>query len=162
MQATRRVTTGIEKNISKIVADEMVDNLTPYVLFPSFHIQNLFYTENVPQSMQTRHLDTAYNINLPQGALRFLKIRMPTKAEKIADFQKTGQAIPEDWAKFNLHRSDSADYIYILSGAITCIVGEQQLHLKAGDFLAQIGPEHTWINDHDEPCEMLCVMIGTV
>ena len=160
MQATRRITTGIDANGSKILTDEIVDNLHPYAFFPSFQIQNLFYTEDFPQSIKTRHIDTAYNRNLPKGALRFVKIRMPTLAEKIADFQKTGQAIPEDWTKFNLRSTGSADYIYILSGEVTCVMGEQQLHLKAGDFLAQIGAEHAWINDHSEPCEMLCVMIG--
>lgn len=160
MQASRRVMTGIIGNKSAIVADEIVEDIHPYDSFPSFLIQNLFYTEDFPQSIKTRHVATPYNRDLPKAALRFVKIRMPTLAEKIADFQNTGQDIPEDWTKFNLQSTGSADYIYILSGEVTCVVGEEQLHLKTGDFLAQIGAEHTWINDHDQPCYMLCVMIG--
>lgn len=76
------------------------------------------------------------------------------------DLIKAGKTAPEDWATFNLHSTDSIDYIYVLSGAITCVVGEQTINLNTGNFLAQIGPEHTWVNDNDEPCYILCVMCG--
>lgn len=158
---TRRVVTGIEKGESKIIADEKIPAIVPYPIFPSFQLQNLFFTEDNPQSLSTRHLNNPYDINLPEGAMRFLKVRMSTKAEMVAELKNAGQPIPEDWSKFNLHSTDSVDYIYVLSGAITCVVGEQQVNLKAGDFLAQVGPEHTWINDHDEPCYLLCIMMGT-
>ncbi|MCD6055132.1 MAG: hypothetical protein K0R12_94 [Gammaproteobacteria bacterium] len=89
-----------------------------------------------------------------------MKIRMPTKAEMIADLKQTGENIPQDWHKFNLHRTDSIDYIYILSGHISCIIGNKRIELSQGDFLTQIGPEHTWINDNDQPCYIFCVMMG--
>ena len=40
------------------------------------------------------------------------------------------------------------------------MVGSELIDLKQGDFLAQIGPEHTWINDHNEACYLFFVMIG--
>jgi len=89
-----------------------------------------------------------------------MKLRMPTKAEMTTDLKKAGEAIPDDWSKFNLHNTDSVDYIYVLEGEITHVVGEQKFELKQGDFVVQVGPEHTWINDHDKPCYVLCVMIG--
>lgn len=162
MQKTRRITTGYSKaKKSTILADEYISTLIPYDQSPSFQLQNLFYTEDNPQSLQTKHLATPYDINLPEGAMRFLKVRMPTKKEMIKDLQAAGQPIPDDWRKFNLHSTNSVDYIYILSGEITCIVGEEEFDMKVGDFLVQIGPEHTWLNDHDEPCYLLCVMLGT-
>lgn len=161
-KATRRLTTGInlESNESCIIADESVNRLIPYGNYPSFQIQELFYSEDNPLSLTTRHLVKEYDIDLPEKAIRFLKVRMPTKVEITADLIRVGEPIPEDWHKFNLHRTDSIDYIYILSGAITCIVGTKPTELSAGDFIVQIGPEHTWLNDSDEPCYMLCVMIG--
>jgi len=59
-----------------------------------------------------------------------------------------------------LHRTDSIDYAYVLSGKVTCVVGKKSTELTTGDFIVQISPEHTWINNNDEPCYMLCVMIG--
>jgi quercetin dioxygenase-like cupin family protein len=86
---------------------------------------------------------------------------MPTKKEMIHDLQQAGQPIPEDWTKFNQHATATIDYGYIVSGQITLVTGDgTQQDLKPGDFVAQIGAEHTWINDHDEPCIILCFMLG--
>jgi mannose-6-phosphate isomerase-like protein (cupin superfamily) len=162
LQQTRRVTTGISASKkSDLISDEQVATITPYPVWPSFQLQDLFYTEDSPPSIETRHLDKPYNLELPEGAVRVIKIRMPTRAEMATELQAAGQSVPEDWTKFNLHRTDSIDFIYILSGSIICVVGEKQVLLKAGDFIAQLGPEHTWINESDEPCICLCVMVGT-
>jgi mannose-6-phosphate isomerase-like protein (cupin superfamily) len=160
MKPTRRVTSGIEHKISKIMTDEEIETLVPYPAMTHFKIQDLFYTEENPQSVKTRHLDQPYDISLPCGAMRFMKIRMPTKKEMIADLTAAGQPTPDDWSMYNVHKTDSVDYIYVLSGEITYVVGEEKTQLRAGDFLAQIGPEHTWINDSDEPCYVLCVLVG--
>jgi mannose-6-phosphate isomerase-like protein (cupin superfamily) len=161
-KTTRRLTTGInlKNNESHIIADESAKWFIPYDKCPSFQIQELFYSEDCPLSLTTRHLVKDYDIDLPEKAIRFLKLRMPTKAEIIADLTRAGEPVPEDWHKFNLHRTDSIDYIYILSGNITCVVGAEITELSAGDFLVQISPEHTWLNDSNEPCYILCVMIG--
>jgi mannose-6-phosphate isomerase-like protein (cupin superfamily) len=162
LKTMRRITAGVDTRTSEslIVSNEQVDVLIPYPQYPCFKLQNIFYTEDNFQSLETRHLDKPYEIQLPIGAMRFLKIRMPTITEMTAELKTAGQDIPKDWAKFNLHSTDSVDYIYILSGKITCIVGEQQIQLQEGDFLAQVGPEHTWVNDHNEPCYVLCAMVG--
>ncbi len=162
LKPIRRITTGVDNktNESYIVANEQVDALVPYPLFSCFELQNVFYTEDNLQSLETRHLEKPYDIQLPAGAMRFLKLRMPTIKEMAADLQAAGQDVPNDWTKYNLHNTDSVDYIYVLSGKITCIVGDQQIQLNEGDFLAQVGPEHTWVNEHDEPCYVLCVMVG--
>lgn len=162
LKSIRRITTGIDNktNESIIISDEQVDALAPYPQFPCFKLQNIFYTEDSLQSLSTRHLNKPYDIQLPTGAMRFLKIRMPTTAEMTVELKAAGQEIPKDWTKFNLHSTDSVDYIYILSGKITCIAGEQQIQLQEGDFLAQVGPEHTWVNEHSEPCYVLCIMVG--
>lgn len=161
-KATRRLTAGInlETNESTIIADESVNRLIPYGKCPSFQIQELFYSEACPMSLATRHLVKEYDIDLPEKAIRFLKLRMPTKAEITADFIRAGEPVPENWHRFNLHRTDSIDYIYILSGNITYIIDAEMTKLSAGDFVVQIGPEHTWLNDNDEPGYMLCAMIG--
>lgn len=162
LKSTRRITTGVDRQTKEplIVSEEQVNALIPYSQFSCLKLLNLFYTEDSCQSLTTRHLDKPYDIQLPPGAMRFMKMRMPTIAEMSAELEAAGQEIPTDWTKFNLHSTDSVDYIYILSGKITCIVGEQKIQLNEGDFLAQVGPEHTWINDNDQPCYVLCVMMG--
>ena len=158
---TRVVVTSYNANESTIISDKILQEFPPYEQYPCFQLTNLFYTEDMPQSLdKTRHLDSPYDINLPEGAMRILKMRMPTKKEMIADLQRLEMPIPNDWTNFNLHSTASIDYIYVLSGKITCVVGDRLLQLEEGNFLVQIGPEHTWINDNDEPCYMLCIMSG--
>ena len=161
METIRRVTSGVDENkVSKVIKDDEIKAFVPYEEFPSFQIQELFYTEDNPLSLLTRHLTKFYDIDLPKGAMRFMKIRMPTKMEMTRELKLAGRPIPDDWAKFNLHNTASVDYIYVISGEITCVVGSALVELKQGDFLAQIGPEHTWINDHNEAYYLFCVMIG--
>lgn len=160
LKSTHRIISGVDNNQSKIISEDEVKPFSPYDIFPCFQIENLFYTEDKSPSLNTRHLNKPYDINLPEGAFRFMRLRMPTKKEMEADLIKAGQPLPTDWKTFNLHNTDSIDYIFVLSGEIDYVVDGKITRLKTGDFLAQIGPEHTWINDSDIPCIILCVMIG--
>ena len=161
LKDTRCITTGLNNNkVSTLLEERVVSEFIPYELFPSFRIQELFYTEDFPQSLFTRHLKKIYDIDLPQNAIRFLKLRMPTKSEMTKNLLDEGQPIPEDWTKFNLHRTDTVDYVYVLSGKITSITGNEHIELDEGNFLAQVGTEHTWINNHNDPCILLCIIVG--
>lgn len=161
LKTTRRLVSGIaEDKQSKILSEDKVEAFVPYEIFPCFQLQELFYTENNPQTLQTRNFNKPYNIELPEGAFRFLLLRMPTRKEAEACMKAAGQEIPADWTKYNVHSTDSIDYVYILSGEVDYVVGDRITKLKQGDFLAQIGPEHTWVNNSDNPCQMLCIMVG--
>lgn len=160
-KVTRRITSFNDANQKpQLLADEIIEAFSPFPTLESFQLQNLFYIQDFPPSLSTRHSDTPYNLDLPAGALRFVKIRMPTQAEIVADLRKNNQEIPTDWRKFNVHRTDSIDYLYVLSGKITYVVGEELIELNEGDFLTQLGPEHTWINDNDQPCYLFGVVVG--
>jgi len=161
MKIGKRFVTGVDNNQSSLISQEVIGTIVPYEIFPSFQIQELFYTEDNPQSLATRHLSQAYNIDLPKGAMRVMIVRMPTVKEMEKELAEAGQAIPKDWSKHNIHNTDSVDYVFVLSGAIQCVTGADTFELKQGDFLAQIGPEHTWVNPYDEPCYVFCVMVGT-
>lgn len=161
LNKSRCLTTIIDnEGISKLNETREPEIFVPYELFPCFKVQELFYTEDSPQSLMTRHLQKKYDIDLLPGAMRFLKLRMPTKKEMTDELIQAGQAVPDDWTKFNLHRTDTIDYMYVLSGKITSITGNDSIELQEGDFLSQVGTEHTWINDNDEPCILLCFIIG--
>lgn len=161
LKPTTCYTTGITADgESKLLDETVAEAQVPYPIFGCFQIQELFYTEENPQSLATRHHNKPYDIELPEGAMRFMKLRMPTKTEISASLQQAGEPLPDNWESYNLHSTDSVDYIYVLSGAISCITGTQRLELKTGDFLTQVGPEHTWINDNNEPCYLLAAMVG--
>jgi uncharacterized cupin superfamily protein len=58
------------------------------------------------------------------------------------------------------HRTETVDYIIILSGEIDLEVdGEDVVHLKTGDVLVQRGGMHTWLNKGKVPAVMAAVLI---
>ena len=59
------------------------------------------------------------------------------------------------------HRTDTVDYAVVLSGEIDMQLDQQDTHLSAGDVLIQRGTNHNWVNNGEEPCVMLFVLLST-
>jgi quercetin dioxygenase-like cupin family protein len=57
------------------------------------------------------------------------------------------------------HRTDSIDYITVISGEIDMELDDSTVHLKAGDVMVQRGTIHNWINRGSEPCVLTVVLI---
>src|SRR5579863_10507478 len=58
------------------------------------------------------------------------------------------------------HRTDSIDYLCILSGEIDMDIDGAEVRLKAGDVMVQRGTIHNWINRGSEPCVIAFVLIA--
>jgi quercetin dioxygenase-like cupin family protein len=58
------------------------------------------------------------------------------------------------------HRTDSIDYIVVLSGEIDMELDDVEVHLKAGDVVIQRGTIHNWFNRGTEPCVVAFVLIA--
>ena len=58
-----------------------------------------------------------------------------------------------------MHRTETIDYAIVLSGEITMLLDEEEVHLKAGDVLVQCGTNHAWSNRSDEICEVAFILI---
>lgn len=58
------------------------------------------------------------------------------------------------------HRTDSIDYIIVMSGEIDMELEEgEEVHLKAGDVMVQRGTVHNWINRGTETCVLAVILI---
>ena len=57
------------------------------------------------------------------------------------------------------HRTDSIDYITVISGEIDMELDDSTVHLKAGDVMVQRGTIHNWINRGTAPCVLTVVLI---
>jgi quercetin dioxygenase-like cupin family protein len=57
------------------------------------------------------------------------------------------------------HRTDSIDYIVVISGEIDMDLDGTLVHLKAGDVMVQRGTIHNWINRGGAPCVLAVVLI---
>jgi quercetin dioxygenase-like cupin family protein len=57
------------------------------------------------------------------------------------------------------HRTDSIDYIVIMSGEIDMELDDTLVHLKAGDVMVQRGTIHNWVNRGTAPCVLAVILI---
>src|SRR5712691_4266799 len=57
------------------------------------------------------------------------------------------------------HRTDSIDYIVVISGEIDMELDDSVVHLSAGDIMVQRGTIHNWINRGTDPCLLAVVLI---
>lgn len=58
-----------------------------------------------------------------------------------------------------MHRTQSVDYALILDGEITLVLDEEEVLMKAGDFLVERGTNHAWANRSGKPCRILFVLV---
>jgi len=57
------------------------------------------------------------------------------------------------------HRTDSIDYIVVISGEIDMELDDSLVHLRAGDVMVQRGTIHNWVNRGTDPCLLAVVLI---
>ena len=58
------------------------------------------------------------------------------------------------------HRTDSIDYIVVMSGEIDMELDDSVVHLKAGDVMVQRGTIHNWVNRGTAPCQLAVILIA--
>ena len=71
-------------------------------------------------------------------------------------------AIVEDARHPFMHRTNSVDYAVILSGEITMLLDDDDVHLQAGDVVVQRGTNHAWANRGTEPCRIAFILVDAV
>lgn len=72
--------------------------------------------------------------------------------EKAATFGKGGRHPL-------MHRTETIDYAIVLSGAITMVLDDRDVELKAGDVVVQCGTNHAWSNRSGAPCIVAFILI---
>jgi quercetin dioxygenase-like cupin family protein len=63
--------------------------------------------------------------------------------------------------KSKFHRSITADYGYVISGAVDLLLdNDKVVTLRAGDTFIQRGTVHGWSNPRSEPCKVIVVVVA--
>ena len=81
-----------------------------------------------------------------------------------------GTAPPENGSRFivmefaagiasEMHRTETIDYIVMLSGEIDMDMDASTVKLKAGDIMVQRGTHHAWVNRGTEPARLAIVLL---
>ncbi len=61
-----------------------------------------------------------------------------------------------------MHRTETLDYVLVLSGEIEMVMGDATVKLKAGDVMVQRGTVHAWVNRATQPARVAFVLIDAV
>ena len=137
----RRVITGHDANGRAIVkVDEIAKHV--YVGRPGAMVCNVWSTEGFPAS-NDGDVDTGIQklgTTLKNGTI----FRILQFAPGVA---------PRN------HRTDSIDYIAVMSGEIDMELDDSTVHLRAGDVMVQRGTIHNWVNRGTEPCVLAVVLV---
>lgn len=58
-----------------------------------------------------------------------------------------------------MHRTETLDYVIVLSGSIDMEMDESTISLRAGDIVIQRGTNHAWCNRTDRPARLAVVLL---
>ncbi|HEY4042754.1 MAG TPA: cupin domain-containing protein [Rhodopila sp.] len=58
-----------------------------------------------------------------------------------------------------MHKTNTVDYVILLSGEVDLILDEGEVHLKPFDVVVQRGTAHAWVNRGAEPAQLMGVLI---
>ena len=58
-----------------------------------------------------------------------------------------------------MHRTETIDYLIVMSGEMDMELESSTVHLTAGDVIVQRSTLHNWVNIGTEPCRVAAVLI---
>jgi hypothetical protein len=64
--------------------------------------------------------------------------------------------------KYPMHRSDTIDFVFIISGKLELILEEGVAVLRPGETVVQCGTNHAWRVLGNEPCTFATVLIDAI
>jgi hypothetical protein len=172
----RRVVTGHDDSGKAIV---LSDGEAPFVMTnparPGYVSTDIWRTNATPTPVVSQHEETTlgprrqmpepngtvFRINriMPEGP----EIRGMTAEQSKTLFAALGNEQASTFGKNGrhplMHRTQTIDYVLILSGEIYCVLDDTEVLLKAGDTMIQCGTNHAWSNRSNAPCDIAFVLI---
>jgi mannose-6-phosphate isomerase-like protein (cupin superfamily) len=172
----RRVVTGHDARGKAVVIS---DGPSPFVhvnpLDPNNTSSDLWRTAATPAPIAARPAEptSGPRRQLPQKRGTVIRInQVPPESDHIRKmtpedsrgaFAALGNEPAALWGKGGrhplMHRTETIDYAIILEGEITMVLDDEDVLLKAGDVVVQVGTAHAWSNRSNAPCTIAFVLI---
>jgi len=164
----RRVVTGHDKNGKAVVlSDGPCANVIHFAAGQdSTHV---WLNERTPAEFYDDDPTGRYTALPPpsRGAAFRIVEFPPTSPERIAQLTRKDvfadeKVTPGDKARTHpmMHRTESIDYVVVMSGEIDMLLDDSEIHMKTGDVMVQQGTNHAWVNRSGKPCIVAFAMIG--
>lgn len=175
--AVRRVVTGHDKSGKSIV---LSDGLPPFVFsspaLPGYVSYDLFRTLETPASIAAETAESTAGprrqLPTPSGTVIRVSQVPPThtatakldSAAASEAFKALGNSAGHTGnssARSSLmHRTESIDYVVVLSGELTLVLDDSDVILRSGDVLVQCGTNHSWENRSNAPVTVMFILIS--
>ncbi len=167
----RRVFTGHDKRgRSVIVQDGLAPNVKEMASMPGLALTDLWETAG-PRARNEGNADAAsrpVKLEPPRGGSILRIVEFPPdkawrdSADAKAAFESIGAGHAKDKASADpmMHKTDTVDYIIVMSGEIYAVVEEGEVLLKPGDVFIQRGTNHSWSVRGDVPCIIAAVLVS--
>ncbi len=177
----RRVVTGHDENGKAIVVS---DGQPPLVHTdprrPGYSSTDLWRTNATPVPIVRRAGDPTpgprRQLPNPMGTVFRINVIMPDTQELLQMdrsaarevFAGIGNAAANTFASGAsarhpmMHRTQTVDYAMVLEGELVMVLDDQDVVLRAGDVVVQVGTNHAWANRSAQPAKILFVLIDGV
>lgn len=145
MPKIRRVITGHDsKNIAKVIIDGPATNTKT----PRDGVSStlMWSTDEMPA-------DIAAGEGVEDMGARILGTAPPQNGSRFIVMEFAPGITSE------MHRTETIDYIAVLSGEIDMDMDQSTVKLKAGDIMVQRGTNHAWVNRSKAPARLAIVLL---
>ena len=140
----RRVNTGHNANLhSKIISDRLTTNARRVQHRLATTV--IWNTDRMPAEIRTGEdvddVSGVHEIKLRPNGTQFV----------VVDFEP---GVVDVW-----HRTETIDYVIVVSGEIDMELDDSTTRLEAGDVVVQRGTYHAWANRGSAPARLMAVLI---
>jgi mannose-6-phosphate isomerase-like protein (cupin superfamily) len=176
LRPVRRIVTGHDSEGKSIV---LSDGPSPHVLENPTQqgrgLTDLWRTDATPASNGGNDdaADTRVTLAPPSrgSVFRYFQVRpaawdadIPAEERARRDaenFAKMGASGAHDHtsAQPGMHKTDTVDYIILLSGQVSLILDDGEVEMQAMDVVVQRGTNHAWVNHGEEPAVLAGILI---
>ena len=170
IQKIKRYVTGHNADGKAIVTyDDHAPNAVPLKGWPGAGVTEIWVTGEMPvdnMGKDDQSLRPLQHDPTPNGTI-FRVVEIPPESGSKIDTEETFRQLgsgnkptSEDQEKHpTMHKTNSIDYLVVISGEMWMVMEEGEVLLKAGDCIVQRGTNHAWANRSGRPCRMLFVLI---
>jgi mannose-6-phosphate isomerase-like protein (cupin superfamily) len=170
-QKIRRFVTGHDSNgKAGVTINDHAPNATEIKGWPGLCVTELWVTNEMPVDNAGKADQGARPMRhdpTPNGTI-FRVVEIPPESSSAsidakAAFEALGSAnkpTAKDSSKHpSMHKTNSVDYLVVMSGEMWMVMEEGEVLLRAGDCIIQRGTNHAWINKSRRPCLLAAVLI---
>lgn len=149
----RRIVTGHKNGVATIIEDSAVEHVLTHEA--GFVIADPWATDSMPANVfkSAEIADELFPKIHPNGTLfRYVTIPPDREVKKFFPDQPNS---PHPL----MHRTETLDYIIILSGEVYLIMEDCETLLKAGDIVIQCATNHAWSNRSNNSCIQIAIIL---